>query len=112
MGQRAADLEAFAADRANGIATQGGAEGFDALDRQLGKIDKGGVLDLAVLAVGFPQQERGAGVAVKDLGDVHEASNQTDSSPVKGEFARRLTTLSSGFVSYQLVDPKTRQSSV
>src|ERR1700761_6908120 len=54
---------------ANGIATQGGAEGFDALDRQLGKIDKGGVLDLAVLAVGFPQQERGAGVAVEDLGD-------------------------------------------
>jgi hypothetical protein len=40
MGQRAADLEAFAADRAKGIATQGGAESFDALDRQLGKIGR------------------------------------------------------------------------
>ena len=55
MGQRAADLEALAADRGKGVAAQGGAESFDTLDRQLGKIGEGAVLDLAVLAVGFSQ---------------------------------------------------------
>jgi hypothetical protein len=111
MRQRTADLKAFAADRGESLAAQGGTQSFDALDRQLGEVGEGAVLDLAVLAVGFPQQEGRSGVAVRDLGDVHEASNQTDSACVNGNFVGCLTTLSPDFVSYQSVDQKGTQSS-
>jgi hypothetical protein len=69
MRRRTADLEAFAADRSESLAAQGGTQSFDALDRQLGEVGEGAVLDLAVLAAGFPQQEGRSGVAVRDLGD-------------------------------------------
>jgi hypothetical protein len=92
MRQRAADFEAVVADRDQGVAAQRRPQGVDALDRQLGQVGEGPVLDLAVLAVGFPQQEGGLGVAVRDLGDVHEAGNRTESASVKHKFAICLTT--------------------
>jgi hypothetical protein len=84
MRQRPADLEAGLADWGQRITAQRGAQGLDTLERQLGEVGQRAVLDLAVLAIGLTQQERGAGVAVGDLGDVHEASDQTDSASVKG----------------------------
>lgn len=92
MRQRAADFEAMLADRDERVAAQSGTQGVDALDRQLREVGKGAVLDLAILAVGFAQQERGAGVTVRDLGDVHEAWNQTDSADFKENFVSCLTT--------------------
>jgi hypothetical protein len=64
MRQRAADLEAAMADRSQRIPAQGRAQGLEALERQLGQVGERAVLDLAVFAVGFPQQIRGACVAV------------------------------------------------
>jgi hypothetical protein len=61
MRQRPADLEAGLADRGQRIAAQGSAQGLNALDRQFGEVGQGAVLDLAVLAVGFPQQVGGTG---------------------------------------------------
>jgi len=92
MRQRAADLQATHAKRNEGIAAQGGTQGFDPLDRQLREVGQGAVLDLTVHAVGLAQQERGAGVAVGHLGDVHEAANQTDAAAVKHNLPPRLTT--------------------
>jgi hypothetical protein len=48
MRQRAADLEAARAEGNEGIAAQGGTQGFDPLERQLGEVGRGAVLDLAV----------------------------------------------------------------
>ena len=53
MRQRPADLEAGLADRGQRIATQRGAQGLDAFDRQLGEVGQRAVLDLAVLAIGL-----------------------------------------------------------
>ena len=102
MRQRPADLEAGLADRGQRIAAQRGAQGLDAFERQLREVGQRAVLDLAVLAIGLAQQERGAGVAIGDLGDVHEPSNQTDSASVKRNRALRLTTCSSGFFPSQV----------
>src|SRR5579883_3489067 len=40
--------------------------------RPVGEIGQGAILDLAVLAEGFAQEEGGWGVAVGDGGDVHD----------------------------------------
>ena len=38
----------------------------------MGEVGKGAVLNLAVLAKGFPEEEGGRGVAVGDGGDIHD----------------------------------------
>ena len=111
MRQRPADLEAGPADRGQRITAQRGAQSINALDRQLGEVGQRAVLDLAVLAVGLAQQERGAGVAVGDLGDVHEASDQTDSAGVKGNRVVCLTTCLVSFLLSQIDRLKMGQSS-
>jgi hypothetical protein len=51
--QRPVDLEAGLADRGQRVPAQGGPQGLDALDRQLGEVGQRAVLDLAVSAVGL-----------------------------------------------------------
>ena len=53
MRQRPADLEAGLADRGQRIATQRGAQGLNAFERQLREVGQRAVLDLAVLAIGL-----------------------------------------------------------
>ena len=38
----------------------------------MGEIGEGAVLNLAVVAKGFPEEDRGRGVAVGDGGDIHD----------------------------------------
>jgi hypothetical protein len=38
----------------------------------VGEVGEGAVLDLAVLAEGFPEEDRGRGVAVGNGGDIHD----------------------------------------
>ena len=54
------------------FAAQQAAQGLDAGGRPVGEIGQGAILDLAVLAEGFAQEEGGWGVAVGDGGDVHD----------------------------------------
>ena len=54
------------------LAAQQAAEGFDADGGPVGEVGKGAVLNLAVLAKGFPEEEGGRGVAVGDGGDIHD----------------------------------------
>jgi len=53
------------------FAAQQAAEGFNAGGGPVGEVGEGAILDFAVLAEGFAQEEGGRGVAVGDGGDIH-----------------------------------------
>ena len=53
---------------------QGGGQGREFFRRPLGEIGQGAILDLAVFAVGFPQQNGGFGVPVRHDGYEHTYS--------------------------------------
>ena len=70
MGKRAFDLDSLTG-RHQGVAAQRGAQQLDPLRRPVGKIFQGAVFDLVAVAVALAQQDRGAGAAVGDDGDIH-----------------------------------------
>src|SRR5208337_963858 len=62
---------------------QQGPEAFDQLLRPIGQIRQGPLLDLAVLAIGLPQQDRGRRFAVGDDLDIHGTNYATKNQECK-----------------------------
>ena len=74
------------------LAPQQAAEGFDADRGPVGEVGEGAVLDLAVVAKGFAQEDGGRGVAVGDGGDIHDFCISLRSLHVKENICIYMTT--------------------
>ena len=69
--QRAADRHRLPLGGDHLAALEQGAKAFDEVLRPIGQVRQGPFLDLAVLAIGLSQQDRGRRVAVRDGLDIH-----------------------------------------
>ena len=75
------------------LAAQQTAQCLDSRAGPGGQVRQRSVLDLAVFAVGFAQQDSGGRVAIGNLGDIHADMIRLQFNAVNGNYDMYMTTL-------------------